>query len=91
MSEFKCGDRVLLLERKDQPFGVGVVVNPDPDHLGEIGVRWDFNPDTIYGQLPADLMFEDFEKQYFHDCGGVPFDHWGKGCPGDCPIPEHKR
>ena len=32
---------------------------------------------------------DDYERQYFEETGGVPFDHWGKGCRYDCLIPEH--
>jgi len=32
---------------------------------------------------------EDDDHAYFEATGGVPFDHWGKGCPNDCAIPQH--
>ncbi len=28
-------------------------------------------------------------RKYFDENGGVPFDHWGKGCPDDCTLDEH--
>lgn len=27
---------------------------------------------------------------YFNENGGVPFDHWGKGCPNDCINGHHQ-
>jgi hypothetical protein len=30
-----------------------------------------------------------FDKEYFEITGGVPFDHWGKGCREECEIPQH--
>jgi hypothetical protein len=32
---------------------------------------------------------EDDDHAYFEATGGLPFDHWGKGCPNDCAIPQH--
>ena len=37
----------------------------------------------------ADDAAED--RAYFEATGGVPFDHWGNGCPNDCDIPQHQE
>lgn len=43
---------------------------------------------ALFAPKPDDVA-ED--RAYFEATGGVPFDHWGKGCPNDCPIPEHQN
>ena len=30
------------------------------------------------------------ELRYFLNNDGVPFDHWGKGCPDDCDAGTHR-
>lgn len=57
MSDFKKGDVVVLKGDRPLVFGHGTIMDPVPDHLGEIGVHWDKVSvnGTVCGQLPEEL------------------------------------